>query len=284
MLMLSGFISAEDRKQYFKYGYILKENFLNTKDFQEFENESLNFKHDTREAIQGNTITQRAVLSPDVLKNYPGVNKVLQGNNLKRLTRFAAGHLREPFYYLEKVKNQYSDGNEDPQKQFHHDTFHPSMKCWLFIENIEENAGAFTYIPSSQILDWKRIKWEYRMSINANKSKNNYHSKGSTRFSKEDILELDLPEPKIFNVKKNTLLIVNVFGIHRRGNSEGKSTRLALWGDSRTNPFIPLPGIGGKFINYWQYYFLDMYRNRIDRLSSQKGTRSPWQLVTKRRK
>ncbi len=74
-------------------------------------------------------------------------------------------------------------------------------------------------------------------------------------------------------------MIANVFSIHRRGDSSEKSTRLAIWGDSRTNPFIPFPGFGGKFINEMQYYFLGMYRKRVDENAEKKGIRSPWRVI-----
>ena len=154
------------------------------------------------------------------------------------------------------------------------------MKCWLFIDDIEHHSGAFVFIPQSHKLTWKRIKWEYKMSITAKNSDNKMHARGSSRYTKEDIAELDLPEPHVFTVKKNTLVLVNVFGIHRRGDSPDKSTRLALWGDSRTNPFLPFPGVGGALTNKLQYYFLSLYRKSADKASAKKGEPSPWAVIS----
>jgi len=118
------------------------------------------------------------------------------------------------------------------------------------------------------------------MSLVARSAKNHMHARGSTRFTNEDLTELGLPTPYAFTVKKNTLVLVNVFGIHRRGDSSGKSTRLALWGDSRTNPFLPFPGIGGKYANKLQYYFLSLYRKRTDESAAKRGVRSPWAVIS----
>jgi len=242
MLMLSRNISAADRKQYFQQGYLVKENFLPDDKFASLEKELSSFDEETREAKQGDTLTHRSELSPDVVSRYPVTEDVLFSKPLQNLVRFTSGHLRDPLYYVENIKNQYREGGKDPQKKFHHDTFHPSMKCWLFMDDVEEGMGPFTYIPQSHKLDWKRIKWEYKMSINARNARNKITARGSTRYKDEDLAELDLPEPIAFTVKKNTLVLVNVYGIHKRGESEGKSTRLALWGDSRINPFLPFPG------------------------------------------
>ncbi len=278
MLLLSPMISAEDRRSYFAKGYIVKENFLSEAEFQALENVARSFDGEIREARQGNTLTHRAVLSPEVLQGRQVLEGVLSNKSLNKLTQFASGHFRKPLYYLEEVKNQYCKGTEDPQKNFHNDTFHPSMKCWLFIDDVSPESGPFTFVPQSHKLNWKRIKWHYKMSLVASNDKNSYHAKGSTRYLAEDLKELGLPEPKSFTVKKNTLVIVNVFGIHRRGDSK-KSTRLALWGDSRTNPFIPFPGIGGKYANQLQYYFLDLYRKKIDEAAAARGHRSPWSII-----
>jgi len=284
MLVLSGGISAEDRRRFFQQGYLVKENFLSADEFSNLEKESRAFDGEIREARQGDTLTHRAVLSPDVLLRYPIIQGVLFSKSFQRLARFTSGHLRDPLYYLEEIKNQYSEGGNDPQKMFHHDTFHPSMKSWLFIDDVAENSGAFTFIPRSHKLDWKRIKWEYKMSIVAQDAKNHMHARGSTRYSNEDLVELDLPAPHKFTVKRNTLVLVNVFGIHRRGDSIGKSTRLALWGDSRTNPFLPFPGIGGEFANKLQYYFLSLFRKKVDESAEKRGVRSPWNVISKDKK
>lgn len=284
MLMLSGGISSEDRRQYFKQGYLVKENFLSEEEFSNLENESRIFDEEIREARQGDTLTHRAVLSPDILSSYPVMEGILFSKSFQRLARFTSGHLRDPLYYLEEIKNQHCKGSLDPQKMFHHDTFHPSMKCWLFIDDVAENSGAFTFIPQSHRLDWKRIKWEYKMSIVAKDAKNQITARGSTRYSDEDLIELDLPSPHAFTVKKNTLVLVNVFGIHKRGDSLGKSTRLALWGDSRTNPFLPFPGIGGKYANELQYYFLSLYRKQADESAEKRGVRSPWAVISNDKK
>jgi len=279
MWMLALPVSREDRRAYFRDGYIIKENFLDDEAFKALETEARSFGGEIREARQGDTLTQRGVLSPEVLADYPALDKLLANRQLLQLSHFTAGHLRAPLFYLENVKNKYCGGPVDPQKTLHADTFHPTMKCWFFIDDVAQEAGPFNYVPGSNRLSWKRLKWQYQMSLKARDEKNSYHAKGSTRYTADDLKALGLPEAKAFAVKKNTLVIADTFGIHRRGDSQQKSTRLAVWGDSRTNPFIPFPGIGGKFINTLQYYFLDLYRKDIDKKAQQKGARPPWQVI-----
>ena len=279
MWMLALPISKQERRSYFNDGFIIKENFLPEAEFLALEQEAKSFSGEVREARQGDTLTHRAVLSPDTLTSHPAMEKLLTNPHLKSLSRFTAGHLRAPLFYLENVKNKYVTGPTDPQKTLHSDTFHPTMKCWFFIDDVAETAGPFNYVPQSNRLSWKRTKWQYQMSLSAKNAKNPYHARGSTRYTLDDLKQLGLPEPKAFAVKKNTLVIANTFGIHRRGDSLEKSTRLAIWGDSRTNPFLPFPGLGGKFINNLQYYFLDLYRKDTDKKAVARGARPPWKVV-----
>ncbi|MEE9328408.1 MAG: phytanoyl-CoA dioxygenase family protein [Cocleimonas sp.] len=279
MWFLALSISVEDRKSFFDNGYIAIENFLSDEAFVTLEKEARAFKGEIREARQGDTLTHRGVLSPDVLQQHPAIKKVLNSKKLSRLAKFSSGHFRAPLYYLEQVKNKYCEGAADPQKTLHNDTFHPSMKVWFFIDDVAPEAGAFTFVLGSHKLSWERLKWHYRMSIDAKNNSNTLHARGSTRYSLDDLKTLGLPEPHAFTVKKNTLLIVNVFGIHRRGDSLTKSTRMAIWGDSRTNPFIPFPGIGGKFANRLQYYFLELYRKNVDESAQKRGVPSPWKVI-----
>ena len=102
--------------------------------------------------------------------------------------------------------------------------------------------------PVLRKLTWARIKWEYKQSLVAKNFKDGMAANGSFRFSQEDLAELGFVEPLSFTVDENTLVFANTFGVHRRGDAEGAATRSAIWGDSRTNPFLPFPGIPGEWV------------------------------------
>lgn len=278
MWLLGFSLSKEDRQFYRKNGYLIKHNFLSDEDFQTLENEARNYTGETREGRQGNTLTQRAVMSPEAQQNVPAIAKLLNSKVLRSLAQYTAGHWRAPFYYIENVKNHYAKGEEDPQKNFHTDTFHPTMKCWFFIDEVSTENGPFTYIPGSNRLSKARLKAEYQKSIEGKDQAIRYARRGSMRYSDEEIAALGLVEPKQMIVPPNTLVIANTFGIHKRTES-GKSTRLSIYGDSRTNPFIPIPGLPVRAIDRWQYSLLDMVRKRADAKAEKLGRRSPWYLI-----
>lgn len=279
--LMWGFSKA-DRKAYFRDGYLLKENYLPLSEHARLKEEISLISGEARQSIQGNVIVERTALAPHTLSNVPAVSNFLSSTNFKRLCRFTSGHLRPPLFYLEIIKNNAHEQGVDPQKSFHSDTFHPTMKCWYFPEQVEPQHGPFTYIPGSHRLTWKRLKWEYQQSINVTSLKNMLSQRGSFRFSDRDRQTLELSEPISFTVKQNSLLYANTFGIHRRGDCEGKTTRTAIWGDSRTNPFLPFPGITSAWINEFQYTLLSKYRQSVDLKTTKEGKPSPWKLLSKK--
>ncbi len=283
MWMVSWPLSKEDRQAFRRDGYILKKNFLPAAEHEAVKQEVVNFQGETREARQGDTITERSVLDPKTLTQLPALERLFHQPQFRQLCSYTSGHIRPPLLYIETVKNEYNNvvGHtaKDPQKTFHSDTFHPTMKCWYFIHEVKASEGAFTFIPGSHKLTWKRIKWEYQMSLKVKSMGNNLATGGSFRFTEADIEALGFLEPVSFTAKPNTLLLANTFGVHRRGDTVGKTTRTTIWGDSRTNPFIPFPGITSEFINEWQYKFLADFRKRADKKAAQLGQRSPWKII-----
>ncbi|CAA6802814.1 MAG: Phytanoyl-CoA dioxygenase [uncultured Thiotrichaceae bacterium] len=275
-------LSKADRQAYFRDGYLLKENYLSSSKHRCLKEELSLFSGETRQSIQGNAIVERTALAPHTLSEAPALRSLLSAANFKRLCRFTSGHVRPPLFYLETIQNDAYEQGVDPQKSFHSDTFHPTMKCWYFPNQVTPKHGAFTYIPGSHRLTWKRLKWEYQQSINATSLKNALSQRGSFRFSDEDIQVLGLTNPISFTVHPNSLLFANTFGIHRRGDSEGSTTRTSIWGDSRTNPFIPFPGLTNNWINEFQYTLLNTYRKNVDRQAAKAGRPSPWKRVPKK--
>ena len=278
MLSVSLKIPSEHRRYWQEHGYLQLNNFLADEHFTRLKKEVFNFKGATRQAHQGDTLTQRSVLPPDTVKHYPALDLLMSLATFKRYCSFTSGHVRPPLFYIETVINGGTPGGKDPQKHFHTDTFHPTLKCWFFVEPVKAEDGPFTYYPKSHRLTWKRLKWEYKKSLVAQSESNGLGANGSFRFTEDDIAELGLGNPISFTADENTLLLANTFGIHRRGDSDNQS-RTSIWGDSRTNPFLPFPGITSRWINAFQYEMLERFRDKADAKAAKAGTTSPWRLL-----
>ena len=148
----------------------------------------------------------------------------------------------------------------------------------MFLEPVPLERGPFGYVPGSHRLTWARLRWEYRRSL-AWRDADRYSRKGSPRLDESDRRALGLPEPLPMVVPANTLVIADTFGFHARGAAPDGSSRLALYFDSRSNPFNPLPGLGGGWVDALQHRVLRWHRERQDRAAARRGGRSSWHLV-----
>jgi hypothetical protein len=128
------------------------------------------------------------------------------------------------------------------QSHFHSDTFHPTVKAWLFLNDVEEENAAFTYVPGSHRATRRRLAWERRMSLTAAAAGDRLTAEGSFRIAPDQIRRLGYPEPRRLPAKANTLIVADTSGFHARGIPEVPSTRVALWAYSRSNPFLPWTG------------------------------------------
>ncbi len=243
----------------------MKENFLSAEHFAALNEEIRHWQQNAnmRAMQQGDTETRRTLLDPQALEHLPNTAKLFTDRHFQRLVQYANGHRRLPFFNIEQIHHGVkAQQPADPQKNLHADTFHPTMKFWLYLDDVDDHNGPFNYIPGSNRLSYHRLKWEYRTSQQAHKNPDPLAARGSFRFSAADREVIGLAPPHAFKVKKNTLLIANTFGVHGRGQADPGSTRLALWGMGRTNPFIPFPGTGLDFFNRYQYEVLKWLKGR----------------------
>ncbi len=69
-----------------------------------------------------------------------------------------------PMVYLQTILSRVRQGDSDPQEHLHSDTFHATVKAWLFLTDVEPGESCFTYVPGSHRLTPQRLAWERRMS------------------------------------------------------------------------------------------------------------------------
>ncbi len=276
---LSAFVSSEQRNQYRQQGFILIRNFLPKEHFSALKKEVNTCRQPVRQCIQGDTITRRVLLDVRVLSQLPETRRLLDDKTYCRLLKYGAARNVMPLLYIQSIKNHYLDGRPDPQKTLHSDTFHPTMKAWLFLEDVTETKGPFTFITGSHRLTWARLRWEYRRSLTAARMHDGYSEKGSFRLSEQDRQMMGLPEPQAFAVPENTLIVANTHGFHCRGQSHGKSSRLEIWAYSRLNPFNPLPGFDLGWMRKLEHRVIHHYLNRQDQKAARRHSHSSWHPV-----
>ena len=277
---LRNFVPADQREAFLRDGYLKIEGYLGAEEFRILNDEVRSMRGEVRECIQGDTLTHRLLLNDQVLKRYPFCRGMLGQRAFSRLMKYTASRNTTPIYYVQSIKSNMRPGVVDPQRTFHSDTFHPTMKAWLFLDDVSDRNGPLTYVAGSQRLSWQRIKWEYRNSVAGSDLQNPYASRGSLRITESEIAGLGLPAPTAFRVPANTLIIANTHGFHRRGEATGgPSSRLELWAYSRTNPFNPLPGFDFAWYRRASHYAIDAFLHYQDKKAARKGALASWHVV-----
>ncbi len=278
-LCLSGFATREQRATYLRDGYLKIENFLPPEEFDRLKNEVENVRGDVRQCVQGDTLTQRILLDDNSLATLPSCRKLLAEKTFSRLMRFAASRNTSPVYYLQCIRSNAIAGKPDPQRNLHSDTFHSTMKAWLFVDDVSEENGPFTYVPGSHRLTIARLKWEYQQSLLGSRLKDSYGARGSLRIEEADLAKLGLPRPVAFKVPRNTLIIGDTHGFHRRGEATQVSSRMELWAFSRSNPFNPWPGLNLDWYRRISHFAIKKYLSSQDKKAERKGMRASWHRV-----
>ncbi len=246
LLSLLGLISSDQKRQFIEQGVIVIHDFLERSSFVNLKQELINYEGNIRDVIEGSTLTQRVYLDQAKFKTLPESYQLFSNTQLINLLRFCSSKNRYPLFYIENIKQHFFQvAKPDPQKDLHADTFHPSVKAWLFIDEVSSENGAFTYVPTSNRLTLRRLIWEYHES---NQAAHNKHAPnvdrywdGSFRIDAEKLAALGYEKPIAVEVPANSLVIANTFAFHCRGNAIGNKPRMAIWMQMRDNPFNPFP-------------------------------------------
>ena len=258
---LAGLVSEEDRTAFDRDGFVLRPSFLPDEQFAALVAQVRAYRGPLREISEGDTIMRKIALDGRALAALPALGAVLQSRDWRGLIRYAGSRDAEAVVWVQSILRHACAGSADPQTSLHADTFHPTVKAWLFLTDVAEDAGPFTYVPGSHRLTAQRLEWERRMSLSALLSPNAEDRQGSFRIDAAELTSLGLPQPRSFTVPANTLIVADTFGFHARGPSERPSLRVEIWAYGRRSPF-PSPaafvpwttsGLGRRSIWSWKF-------------------------------
>lgn len=239
---LAPLVAAEDRDAFDRDGFVVKPAFLPEDDFSRLRDGVLGYRGAAREMLQGDTITRRIAVDPAALRAVPELAALLARSDWRGLTRYAGSFDQEPLTYIQTILSQVRQARPDPQTDLHADTFHPTVKAWLFLTDVAEDEGPFVYVPGSHRLTPARLAWEKETSLTAAASDNRLLARGSFRATGEEIAAMGYGVPRAFAVPANTLVVADTVGFHARGLSHRPSKRVEIWAYGRRNPFLPWAG------------------------------------------
>jgi hypothetical protein len=240
---LAGLVSEADQAAFARDGFVIRPNFLSERDFGELRAQVEAYRGGLREIGEGDTILRKIALDSKTLAVLPALRRLLGDPEWRGLIRYIGSRDAEPVVWIQSILRHAHDGPPDPQTALHADTFHPTVKAWLFLTDVAADAGPFTYVPGSHRLTAERLEWERRMSLAAPRAADADTRQGSFRIDPSELAALGLPEPRVFAVPANTLIVADTFGFHARGPSAGRSVRVEIWAYGRRSPFVPWPGL-----------------------------------------
>jgi hypothetical protein len=251
-------VAQAHRAQFAANGFVVIEDYLPREDFADLRDGILGTQAPAREMLQGDTITRRIAIDSAYLDRMPALRSLIGGRTWRALLRYVASSDSEPLYYVQTILTHRAETVADPQTALHADTFHPTMKAWYFLEDVAEDEGPFCYVPGSHRLTPARLAWERARSIAAPEGVDRLSARGSMRIDVSELDALGLPQPKLFGVKANTLVVADTSGFHARGPSHRPTRRVEIWAYGRRNPFYPwigldplsLPGIRERRISW----------------------------------
>lgn len=239
---LAGLISAQDRSDFERDGFLLKRDFLDSASFQALRQEIYNLDADAREAVIGDTLTRLIPLDAATLRHLPATRRMLESSAFRNSLDYVGSFKRRPHLFIQTVFSRFRENAPpDVQSFFHSDTFHPTVKAWFYLEDVDANP--LTYVPGSHVANRRRLAWERRASITAADSPEPLTAEGSLRVSEAEIRRMGYPAPVKLAVAANTLIVADTSGFHKRETGAEQATRVSIWAYSRSNPFLPWVGL-----------------------------------------
>lgn len=261
-------------------GFVVIPDVVAPHQFQALRAAILAYQGPAREMRQGDATTRRLAIDPAMLAAIPALRTLLARKDLTALIHYVASFRTTPLHYIQTIVSHDGANDTDPQEALHADSFHASLKAWLFLNPVAADEGPFTYVRGSHRFTPERLAWEHRRSLADPRAIDRLSARGSPRVSAQDLAAMNLPEAEGLAVPGNTLVVADTVGFHARGASVRPGERVELWSYARRNPFLPwlggdllsLPGIAERRVN-WLWALRD-------RLESHIG--QPWRPAGKR--
>ena len=278
---LAAKVPPQWREAFDRDGFVVVENVIPPEDFPALRDALLGSPWDAREMRQGDAITRRIAVDPTMMDKVPELARLLDRKDINALFHYVASYRTTPLHYIQTIVSKSGGDDPDPQEAVHADSFHASMKAWLFLRPVEVEDGPFTYVRGSHRFTPERVDWEYERSLADPASIDRLSARGSPRVSPADLSRMNLSKAEALPVAHNTLVVADTAGFHARGPALRSGERVEIWSYARRNPFFPwlggdllsLPGIAERRIG-WLWALRDRFEARIGQ---------PWKPVGRRR-
>lgn len=217
-------------------GILVWEDFLPVSTFQDLEKECHRLLREESQFVarqSGPNTSRKAMVSSLSPAASTALRQFLLDQRLRALLQAAE---RRPLRDLLDVAEleeliQGQATSVDPQSQPHSDIFFASHKVWFYLTDVDRAAGPFAFIPGSHRLSATRLLHVYSHSVRLGDGVD------PSRRIGHDEMEVLGPHERIMTVPRNTLVVANTCGYHRRLQGEPGRRRLSIHIELRSDPF-----------------------------------------------
>lgn len=279
---LARHVRPEWREAFDRDGFVAIENAVPPAEFAALRRAVLSYEAPAREMRQGDAVTRRMAIDPAMLETIPELRRFLRRRDVTALFHYVASFRIAPLHYVQTVASHCGGDEPDPQQALHADSFHSSMKAWLFLNPVRAEDGPFIYVRGSHRFTGERLAWEHRRSLADPQSIDRLSARGSPRVGESDLAAMKLGPAEALAVPANTLVVADTGGFHARGAAKQAGERVEIWSYARRNPFLPwlggdplsLPGLAERRVG-WLWAFRDRFEKRIGQPWKPAGNRRP---------
>jgi len=279
---LARHVPREWRAAFDRDGFVMVPDVVPPAEFAALRRAILAYEAPAREMRQGDAITRRMAIDPAMLDAIPALRQLLARKDINALFHYVASFRVAPLHYVQTIVSHCGGEHRDPQLAVHADSFHASMKAWLFLNPVTAQDGPFTYVRGSHLLTPERLAWEHRRSLADPKTLDRLSARGSPRVGPDDLAAMNLGEAEALPVPGNTLVVADTGGFHARGDTPQASERVEIWSYARRNPFLPwlggdpfsLPRLAERRVG-WLWAIRDRFGKHIGQPWHKVGTRRP---------
>lgn len=229
----------EDIDQYFREGILRYDQFLSTADFEALVfdcNQIIASEEPTSIREEGPNKHRIYNLRKVGFDKYPEVKKYLGHPRIAKLfsaaERKSIDILRDAICQLQVLDQGELKDKIDPETDLHADTFFNTNKAWIYLTDVTPDNAPFVFVNRSHKFNNTpgRMEREYEYSLNYKVTR------GSRRISPEEVSSYGLEE-SVYSCPKNTYVMANTLGFHKRLKGAPGQRRVALSISTRYNPF-----------------------------------------------
>ena len=237
-------------KKLIEDGIVVIPNFLPDEDFKELKSEfdnNISVSEDVKIVKKGSMQVNIRKVEKNEYEKFPAMKKFARNKQLIRLISVGEGikvvdELKK--FDLEKTIFGDPDKDTDGNVPFHADIHFHSHKVLYYMSDVTEEGGPFIYCKNSHLNNLDRLWFEFKRG-----QLKDAHIEGwriqqhlDKKFFNNYFSKLKNQEYKVA-CPANTLVIANVHGFHKRGESISGVERSLIRIPHRYNPLGPMGSI-----------------------------------------